>query len=109
MVTGRQVVQNGVELERQGLQLVAPLFLSYLDLKKTVLKGKGAITLGFQDLFNEGDFLVTTRFLDQNSSNFSNLDNRLVTAGFRYTFGNTKLAITETELEFEERDRLDEN
>ena len=90
----------------QGLRRVEPLLLSFVDIKKTILKGRGSITLGVEDLFNEADFLVTTRFLDQNSSNFSNFDNRLVKFGFRYSFGNTKLSSTESDFEFDERKRL---
>ncbi|NNK70977.1 MAG: hypothetical protein HKO96_10915, partial [Flavobacteriaceae bacterium] len=72
------------------------------------LKGRGAITLGLEDLFNESDFSVRTNFLDQNSSNFSNLDNRLFKLGFRYSFGNTKLSTTDADLDFDERKRLGE-
>ena len=91
----------------QGLQRVDPLLFSEIMIKKTAFKGKGVFSLGLEDLFNEQDFLVTTRFLDQNNSNFSDLDNRLISLGFRYTFGNTKLSSTEQALNKEERDRLD--
>ncbi|NNK87080.1 MAG: TonB-dependent receptor, partial [Flavobacteriaceae bacterium] len=91
----------------QGLQRVDPLLFSEVMVKKTAFKGKGVFSLGIEDLFNEQDFLVKTRFLDQNNSNFSDLDNRLISLGFRYTFGNTKLASTEQALDKEERERLD--
>ena len=91
----------------QGLQTVAPMFFSEVSLKKTAFNGKGIFSLGVEDLFNEQDYLVSTRFLDQNNTNYSKLDNRLVSLGFRYTFGNTKLSSTEQTLNKEERERLD--
>ncbi|MBT8253526.1 MAG: TonB-dependent receptor [Flavobacteriaceae bacterium] len=98
---------NYISENIQGLQRVDPRILSELSLKKTAFKGKGTFSLAVVDLFNDHDFLVTTRFLDQNSSNFSNLDNRLIRVGFRYAFGNTKLSSTEKSLSKEERERLD--
>ncbi len=90
----------------QGLRRVEPLLLSAVDFSKSILKGKGALSLGFSDLFNESDYFVSTRFLNQNSTNFANLDNRLVRVGFRYSFGNTKLNSNEAELDYDERDRI---
>ncbi|MBT8270140.1 MAG: TonB-dependent receptor [Bacteroidia bacterium] len=92
----------------QGLRRVDSMIFSTIDVSKSILKGRGAITLGLEDLFNESDFSVRTNFLDQNSSNFSNLDNRLFKLGFRYSFGNTKLSTTDADLDFDERKRLGE-
>jgi outer membrane receptor protein involved in Fe transport len=91
----------------QGFQEVDTRFLTELSFRKTILKGKGVLSLAISDLFNEHDFLVRTKFSDQNSSVYSNLDNRYIRLGFRYKFGNTTLTPIEKELTKKERDRLD--
>ncbi|MBT8273401.1 MAG: outer membrane beta-barrel family protein, partial [Bacteroidia bacterium] len=75
---------------------------------KLIFKGKGVLSLYISDLFNEHDFVVRTKYLDQDSSIFSNLDNRYIRLGFRYKFGNTKLDSNERALSQEERERLSE-
>ena len=91
----------------QGFQIVekGQLF-SDLSIRKTILKGKGILSLSASDLFNDQDFFVSTKFANQNSSLFTNLDNRFVRLGFRYKFGNTKLSTNAKTLSKEERERL---
>ena len=91
----------------QGLQMVDSRILSDLSLKKTILKGKGVLSLAVSDLLNDHDFRVTTKFLDQNSRLFSNLDNRYIKLGFRYKFGNSRLSTNQRSTSREERMRLD--
>ncbi len=90
----------------QGFQTVDPRVLTELSMSKTILKSKGILSLSVSDLFNDHDFFVRTKFLDQDSSIYSNLDNRYIRLGFRYKIGNTKLASNQRELSQEERDRL---
>ncbi len=92
----------------QGLQEVDGRVISNLSIKKTMFKGKGIASLSVTDLFNEQDFFIRTKFLDQNNTAFMNLDNRYVRLGFRYKFGNTKLEAAEADLDTKERERLDE-
>lgn len=92
----------------QGLQVVDSRILSDLSLKKTILKGKGVLSLAISDLLNDHDFRVTTKFLDQNSRLFSNLDNRYIKLGFRYKFGNSRLSTNQRSTSREERMRLNQ-
>ncbi|MGV6831809.1 MAG: TonB-dependent receptor domain-containing protein [bacterium] len=93
----------------QGFQLVErDQYYSDIAITKTILKGKGVISLSASDLLNLQDFDVRTRFLDQNSRLFTDLDNRYVRLGFRYKFGNTNLTTNQRSLEKEERDRLNQ-
>jgi len=80
---------------------------SDLSIKKTIFKGKGVLSLAFSDLFNDQDFVVTTKFLDQNSKLYTNLDNRYVKLGFRYKFGNSRLSTNQRSTSKEELNRLD--
>jgi hypothetical protein len=67
------------------------------------------VSLSVEDLFNAQDQRVSIDYLNQSSVNFTNLDNRFVKLGFRYKFGNTKLATNERTAEMEERNRLKES
>ena len=93
----------------QGFQTVDGRLMSNLAIKKSFLKGKAIASLTVNDLFNEADFFVRTRFLDQNSTAFTNLDNRYVQLGFRYRFGNIGLGGEEEELDKEELKRLEDD
>ncbi len=91
----------------QGFQLIdRDQYYTDIAITKTILKGNGIISLSASDLLNLQDFDVRTRFLDQNSRLFSDLDNRYVRLGFRYKFGNTGLSTNAKTLDKEERDRL---
>ena len=92
----------------QGFKTVEDRLYSNLSISKTVFKKKGVISLNISDLFNMQDFEVSTLYLNQNNSNFINLDNRYVKLGFRYKFGNTKLSTNERINEQEELSRLKE-
>lgn len=90
----------------QGLQSVDTRWDTFLSVKKTILKGKGVLSLSISDLLNEQDFFVTTNLTNQNSSLYTNLDNRYVRLGFRYKFGNTRLSTNQRSTSKEERNRL---
>ena len=91
----------------QGFQEVGAFLASNLSIRKTLLKGRGVLSISANDLFNENDVLVVSSFGDQNSSQFFNLDTRYVRVGFRYKFGNTKLSTNEKSTNIDERDRLE--
>jgi hypothetical protein len=92
----------------QGLRTVDPMLWSELSVRKTIFKGRGIVSVSASDLFNDQDFFMRTKYLDQNSSIFSNLDNRYIKVGFRYKFGNIKLTTNERTRSQEELDRLKE-
>ncbi|MDO6621308.1 outer membrane beta-barrel family protein [Oceanihabitans sp. 1_MG-2023] len=92
---------------QQGFQEVDSRLSSDLAIKKTVLKNKGIISLSFSDIFNKQDFSVTNRYLNQNSTSYTNQDNRYVKLGFSYKFGNTALQTNERTKSRKERDRLE--
>ena len=94
----------------QGLQVVDTRVVSELSIKKTMFKGKGILSLTVNDLFNDQDFFVRTRILDElDSSIYNNLDNRYVRLGFRYNFGNTRLSTNERSSTTDERNRLEDD
>ncbi len=92
----------------QGFQAVEDRLFSELSISKTILNKKGIISLSASDLFNFQDSESSTRYLNQFSSSFTDLDNRYIKLGFRYKFGNTKLETNERIKEIEETERLKE-
>ena len=74
-----------------------------------MLKGKGAVSLAVSNLFNAQHYYLRTKFMNQNSLLFTNLDDRYVRLGFRYRFGNTKLSTNQKDITKNERDRLEDN
>ncbi|WP_397364121.1 TonB-dependent receptor domain-containing protein [Olleya sp. R77988] len=92
---------------QQGFQKVDSRLVSDLSFSKKVFKNKGVLSLAFADLFNQQDFAVRSKYANQNSRNFSNLDNRYIKLGFSYKFGNTTLETNERTKELKERERLE--
>lgn len=80
--------------------------ISSLSVSKSVFNKRAMISLTVEDLFNQQDFDISTRYLNQSNSSFSDLDNRTIKLGFRYKFGNTKLNTNERSTNAEERDRI---
>jgi outer membrane receptor protein involved in Fe transport len=93
----------------QALQISEGLLFSELSLRKTILNKKGALSLVVSDLFNKQDFTVSTRYLNQRNSTFTDSDTRYVKLGFSYKFGNTTLQTNANTKERNERDRLEKN
>lgn len=93
----------------QGFRLVEDRLYSDVSISKTVLNKKGIISLSASDLFNTQDETSRVRYQNQFSLNQSDIDNRYITLGFRYKFGNTKLKTNQRSTDLEERDRLNKD
>jgi len=91
----------------QGFRESKERLMTDLSFTKTLFKNKGILSLTFSDLLNTQDFDVRFKFLNQDSFNFTNLDNRYVKLGFRYKFGNTTLQTNQRTKSRSERDRLE--
>jgi len=92
-----------------GFREVLGVVFSDLSIRKTILKGKGSLSLIASDLFNDQKFVHITKYLNQDNTNSISLDNRYIKLGFRYKFGNTKLTTNEQTKDLEELDRLKES
>jgi outer membrane receptor protein involved in Fe transport len=90
----------------QGFQVADSRLATDVSVRKTILKGKGSLSLIISDLFNKQDFFVTTKFLNQNNTVYDNFDTRYIKLGFRYKFGNTKLSTKNHSSSVEEVERL---
>lgn len=90
----------------QGLTIVEDRLVSDLSISKRILKDKGTLSLTVSDLFNEQDFTTSVNYLNQDSRQFTDIDNRFITLGFSYKFGNTKLNDNKRETDAIERERI---
>ena len=92
---------------QQAFQIADSRLVSDLSFSKSVFKNKGTLSLAFADLFNTQDFVISSRFGNQNNVNYSDLDNRYVKLGFSYKFGNTGLKTNARNKNINERERLE--
>jgi hypothetical protein len=67
---------------------------------------KGSISIGISDAFNSQNFTQTNKYLNQDFFLNSRIENRLLTIGFNYKFGNSKLKTNQKDIDLDERDRL---
>lgn len=77
-----------------------------LSFRKTIWNKKASISLGVEDIFNDGNIFSTRNYLNQNNSTFSRSEKRLFVFGFRYKFGNTKIRDNQKRKSTEEDSRI---
>ena len=80
-----------------------------INFRKTLWNNRASVSLGVSDLFNTLNFSQTTKYLNQDLKFNSRIENRLITFGFNYKFGNFRLNTNKKEIELNERDRLETN
>lgn len=74
--------------------------------RKTLWNKKASISMGLEDIFNQGNQFNSRNYLDQNGTSLRRAENRLFTLGFRYKFGNVKIRDNQKSKRVEERNRL---
>lgn len=62
-----------------------------LNFRKTFWNKDASISMGVEDIFNNGNMFSTRNYLDQNNITSTRKETRLFVFGFRYKFGNTKI------------------
>lgn len=91
----------------EGFRELKEVLISELSLSKSIFNKQGSLSLAISDLFNTQDYRTSTKYLNQNSTNRTDLDTRFVKLGFRYKFGNTNLSTNQRTKEQQETDRLE--
>jgi len=74
--------------------------------RKTLWDKKASISIGLLDIFNQGNLFTVRNFGNQNNSSLARPENRLLTFGFRYKFGNTGIKANNKSKRTDERNRL---
>lgn len=77
-----------------------------LRFRKTFWNKNASISLGVQDIFNQGNQFTSRQYLNQNNSTLYRPENRLLTLGFRYKFGNVRIKGNKKSKRIEERRRI---
>lgn len=77
-----------------------------LRFRKTLWNKSASISLGFEDIFNQGNRFTERSYLNQNNSTLYRPENRLLTFGFRYKFGNVRIKGNKKSKRVEERRRI---
>ena len=77
-----------------------------LSFRKTLWNKDASISLGIEDVFNNGNTFSTRNYLDQRNTTSTRLESRLFVLGFRYKFGNTKISDNSKRKNTEEGKRL---
>ncbi len=77
-----------------------------INIKKTLWNKRASISFGIIDMFNTLNISRSTKYLNQDVLFNSRIENRLVTFGFNYKFGNFRLNSNKKEVDLDERDRL---
>ena len=89
-----------------GPSVISDRFGFDINLRKTFWKNRASISIGVNDIFNTLNFNQTTNYLNQDVFLKSRIENRLLTFGFNYKFGNFRLNTNKKEIDINERDRL---
>jgi hypothetical protein len=74
--------------------------------RKTMWNKNASISIGVEDIFNQGNQFNTRDYLNQSGSSLLRAENRLFVLGLRYKFGNTKIRDNYKSKRVDERDRL---
>jgi hypothetical protein len=83
-----------------------PLHRLNLRFRKTFWNKNASMSLGIQDIFNQGNHFTSRQYLNQNNSNLHRSENRLLTIGFRYKFGNVRIKGNKKSKRLDERGRI---
>lgn len=74
--------------------------------RKTFWNKKASLSLGVDDIFNQGNQFNTRDYLDQSGTSLRRAENRLLVLGLRYKFGNTKIRDNYKSKNVDEQDRI---
>ncbi|TDN83480.1 outer membrane receptor protein involved in Fe transport [Salegentibacter sp. 24] len=77
-----------------------------LGFRKTLWNNRAEVSLNFNDIFNQTNTRLTSKYLNQDNSFFAREEMRYVRVGFKYNFGNFRLEDNQRSIEASERDRI---
>ncbi|MCQ0112957.1 outer membrane beta-barrel family protein [Zhouia amylolytica] len=79
-----------------------------LGLTKSLWNKRATVSLNIADIFNTNQVWIRSQYLNQDNAYKSMAENRNITLGFKYKFGNFRLADNNRETKSEEQERLEE-
>ncbi|WP_446051507.1 outer membrane beta-barrel protein [Zobellia laminariae] len=75
-------------------------------MRKTLCNKQLSISMGIEDIFNQGNQFNTRNYQDQNGTSLTKGENRLFVASLRYKFGNSKMRDNKKSKRVDERNRI---
>lgn len=89
-----------------GSYYLDPMTTLSFGVRKTLWNNRAEISLHVEDLLNETNTWMRSRYLNQDNGFFAEPETRYVRFGFKYNFGNFRLSDNQRALEATERERL---
>jgi hypothetical protein len=77
-----------------------------LGFRKTLWNNRAEVSLNFNDIFNQTNTRLTSKYLNQDNSFFAREEMRYVRVGFKYNFGNFRLEDNQRSIDASERERI---
>ncbi|WP_276168663.1 outer membrane beta-barrel family protein [Zobellia alginiliquefaciens] len=77
-----------------------------LMVRKTLYDRNLSLSLGIEDIFNQGNQFKQRNYQDQNGTSLKKGENRLLVMGLRYKFGNSKMRDNQKSKRVDERNRI---
>jgi hypothetical protein len=82
-------------------------FITSISFRKSIWENRASITVGVDDIFDTNNIPVTSRYYNQDTRYFAQVESRLFRVGFKYNFGNYKLRNNTRTKKTDEAQRLD--
>ncbi len=89
-----------------GSYIMDPMTTLSLGLRKTLWNNRAEVSVNVEDLLDETNTWLRSRYLNQDNGYFPQPETRYVRVGFKYNFGNFRLSDNQRAIEAAERDRL---
>ena len=89
-----------------GSYIMDPYTTLSIGLRKTFWNNRAELSVNFEDILDETNTWLKSRYLNQDNGFFAQPESRYVRVGFKYNFGNFRLRDNQRAIEAAERDRL---
>lgn len=89
-----------------GTYLMDEFTIVSIGARKSLWNNRASLSLTVNDLFDTTDRKLQTDYLNQRNSYFAQTESQFIQLGFVYNFGNFRLSNNPTQINKEERDRI---
>ena len=89
-----------------GSYIMEPYTTLSIGFRKTLWNNRAELSLNFEDILDETNTWMKSRYLNQDNGFFAQPESQYVRLGFKYNFGNFRLSDNQRAIEAAERDRL---
>ncbi|WP_037324809.1 outer membrane beta-barrel protein [Salinimicrobium terrae] len=89
-----------------GSYIMDPFTTLSMGFRKTLWNNRAELSVNFEDILDETNTWLRSRYLNQDNGYFAQPESRYVRVGFKYNFGNFRLSDNQRAIEAAERDRL---